>query len=304
MRLANLRNLFTRPRPLVAEEPPPSPAPVPGIAALVAGAGDAPAARWTQGRIAVADELWGDGFVFPGGEEEVLRLTVPLGISEASTLLLLGVAAGGAARAVVAGLGAWVSGREADPALVTVASWRLARAGKPVAKRAAVAPWDPQDPVFRRRGFDHALALEALRGAPGRPVPVAELLLALAGALRPGGHLVLVDLVATGRLDAADPMVRSWAEVEGRTPDLPTEAGLTAALTELRFDVRVTEDITARHKRLAVQGWNRLVRSLAAAHPDPPRAAAVVAEAEVWIRRLKLMHAGQIRLVRWDAIGR
>jgi hypothetical protein len=30
----------------------------------------------------------------------------------------------------------------------------------------------------------------------------------------------------------------------------------------------------------------------------------VVAEAEVWMRRLKLMHAGQVRLVRWDAIGR
>jgi len=304
MRLANLRNPFARPRPPSAEDSPQPLELVLPTAVEAVGAEGVPAVRWTQARIAVADELWGDGFVFPGGDEEVLRLTVPLGLSEASTLLLLGAAAGGAARAVVAGLGAWVSGREADPALVAVASWRLARAGKPVAKRAAVVPWDPQDPVFCRRGFDHALALEALRGAPGRPVPVAELLLALAGALRPGGHLVLVDLVATGRLDATDPMVRSWAEVEGRTGDLPTEAGLTAALAELRFDVRVTEDISARHMRLAVQGWNRLVRGLAAAHPAPARAAAVVAEAEVWIRRLKLMHAGQIRLVRWDAIGR
>jgi len=30
----------------------------------------------------------------------------------------------------------------------------------------------------------------------------------------------------------------------------------------------------------------------------------VVAEAEVWMRRLKLMQAGQVRLVRLDAIGR
>ena len=36
-----------------------------------------PAIRWTQARIAVADELWGDGFVFPGGQEEVLRLMPP-----------------------------------------------------------------------------------------------------------------------------------------------------------------------------------------------------------------------------------
>lgn len=297
MRLANLRNPFARSRP-------PVPAAPPALPVAVAPAVATPAVRWTPARIAIADELWGDGFVFPGGDEEVLRLTVPLGLSEASTLLLLGAAAGGAARAVVAGLGAWISGHEADPALVSVAAWRLPRAGMLVARRATVVPWNPQAPVFRRRGFDHALALEALRGAPGRPVPVADLLLALAGALRPGGHLVLVDVVATGRLDAADPMVRSWAEAEGRVPNLPTEAALTAALAELRFDVRVTEDISARHMRLAVQGWKRLVRDLSVAHPDRPRAAAVVAEAEVWMRRLKLMHAGQVRLVRWDAIGR
>ena len=262
------------------------------------------AARWTPARIAIADELWGDGLVCPGGEEEVLRLAVPLNLSAASSVLLLGAAGGGSARAVAGGLGAWVSGHEADPALAALAAVRLPRAGKVVAKRATVVAWDPQAPVFRRRAFNHALALEALRGVPGRPVPVPELLCALAGALRPGGQLVMVDLVATARLEPEDPLVRSWAEVEGRAPDMPTEAGLSAALTELGFDVRVVEDISARHMRLAVQSWKRLVRTLAEVRPDRLRAAAVVAEAEVWMRRLKLIHAGQLRAVRWHAIGR
>ena len=303
MRLPGLRNpfhLFRRPPQEGVPPAVPLPAPPPHVAEAHPG----PAIRWTQARIAVADELWGDGFVFPGGQEEVLRLMVPLGLSAAASVLLLGAAAGGAARAVVAGLGAWISGHEADPALAAVAAWRLPRVGKLVAKRASVVHWDPRAPVFRKHGFNHALALEALRGAPGQPVSLAELLLALAGALRSGGHLVLVDVVATARLDPDNPMLRAWAEAEGRTPDLPTEAALSAALAELGFDVRVTEDISVRHMRLAVQGWKRLVRDLAANHPDPVRAAAVVAEAEVWLRRLKLMHAGQVRLVRWDAIGR
>ena len=192
MRFPRLRNPFAR---AVASAPRPVP-----LAAFFdpppATASD-PAERWSADRIAIADELWGDGFLLPGGEEEVLRLTVPLGVSEASSLLLLGAAAGGAARAVASGLGAWISGDEADPALAAAAAWRLPRAGKAVARRTTVVPWNPAAPEFRRRGFDHALALEALRGGPDRPVPVAELLLALAGALRPGGHLVLVDLVAT-----------------------------------------------------------------------------------------------------------
>ena len=299
MRLADLRSRFMHFRPSPAE--PPVQTKSPEAAHVVPTV--APPVRWTPARIAVADELWGDGNVFPGGEEEVLRLAVPLGLSAASSLLLLGAGGGGPARAVAGGLGAWISGHEADPALAAVAAWRLPRAGKVVAKRAMVVPWDPQASVFQRRAFNHALALEALRGAPGRPVPVPELLMALAGALRPGGQLVMVDVVATARLDTEDPMVQSWTEVEGRTPDLLTECALSAALAELGFDVRVTEDITSRHMRLAVQGWKRLVRDLAAVRPDRLRAAAVVAEAEVWMRRLKLMHAGQIRLVRWHAMG-
>ncbi len=302
MRLADLRSRFMHllppaERPVAPVPVPPEPAPV-AMAMPVA----APV-RWTPARIAIADELWGDGNVLPGGEDEVLRLAVPLNLSAASSVLLLGAAAGGPARAVAGGLGAWVSGHEADPALAEVAAWRLPRAGKVVAKRATVVPWDPRAPVFRRRAFNHALALEALRGAPGRPVPVPELLLALAGALRPGGQFVMVDVVATARLNPEDPMVMSWAEVEGRTPNLLTEAALTAALAELGFDVRVTEDISARHMRLAVQGWKRLVRDLSVARPDRLRAAAVVAEAEAWMRRLRLMHVGQIRLVRWHAMG-
>jgi phosphoethanolamine N-methyltransferase len=277
---------------------------VPDPPAEAAAPEPTPTVRWTQARIAVADELWGDGFILPGGEEEVLRLAAPLGLSEASSLLMLGVAAGGAARVVVSELGAWISGHETDPALVAVAAWRLPRAGAAIAKRASVVHWDPESGMFRRHAFSHAIALEALRGAPGRPVAASQLLLALAGALRPHGHLVLVDVIATPRLDPGDPAFAAWAEVEGRPSAPPTEAALTAALAELGFDVRVTEDISARHMRLAAQGWKRLVRELALQRPVPSRAAAVVAEAEVWLRRLRLMHAGQLRLVRWDAVAR
>ena len=66
----------------------------------------------------------------------------------------------------------------------------------------------------------------------------------------------------------------------------------------------MTEDISARHMRLALHGWKRLVGELSVARPNRPRARAVVAEAEVWMRRLQLMHAGQIRQIRWHTIGR
>ena len=54
-----------------------------------------PPRTWTAERIATTDALWGAGYQFPGGEKETLRLAKPLGLSAASSLLLLGAGGGG-----------------------------------------------------------------------------------------------------------------------------------------------------------------------------------------------------------------
>ena len=42
---------------------------------------------WPSARIGVAEALWGEGFLFPGGAAEVLRLAKPFGLTAASSLL-------------------------------------------------------------------------------------------------------------------------------------------------------------------------------------------------------------------------
>jgi hypothetical protein len=74
-------------------------------------------------------------------------------------------------------------------------------------------------------------------------------------------------------------------------------------MEDLRFDIRVSEDVTARHVRLAVTGWKHLVRGMKHDRPPPRRAAAMVAEAELWLRRIHLLRAGQLRVMRWLAIS-
>ena len=53
---------------------------------------------WPSARIGVAEALWGEGFLFPGGGAEVLRLAKPLGLTAASSLLLIGAGSGGPPR--------------------------------------------------------------------------------------------------------------------------------------------------------------------------------------------------------------
>jgi cyclopropane fatty-acyl-phospholipid synthase-like methyltransferase len=249
-------------------------------------------------RLALAEALWGEGFLSPGGADEMLRLAAPMGLSAASSLLLLGVEAGGPARVLAGELGVWVSACDADPVLVELAGKRIQRAGLGLAKRAAVQSWDPLVPQFQRRAFHHALTLDALLS--GEP---AAILAAVAGAIKPGGQLVMVETVAGPAGCAGDADAAAWARLEWRSPDLPEQEAVTEALERLGFEVRVVEDVSRRHARQAMQGWQALVAGFAGKRPSPAYAAAVVAEAELWLRRLRLLQSGRIRMVRWHVVA-
>jgi cyclopropane fatty-acyl-phospholipid synthase-like methyltransferase len=253
-------------------------------------------AAWPPERVAVAEQLWGEGFLFPGGAEETLRLAKPLGLSSAASLLLIGAGAGGPPCTLAAQLGVWVTGFEADPDLAALAQERAVRAR--LGRRAQVEMWYPSAPAFRARAFHHGLALEPLRGGKAEPV-----LAALTAALKPGGQFVMLELVADEPLDPADPAAGHWARLERRSLELPSETSVTRMLGRLGYEVRVAEDMTQRHMHLAVLGWRQAVRAMAETKPTAAEAARLVAEAEIWLLRLRLMRERKLRLLRWHAIG-
>lgn len=274
MRVSLLKRLFRRrraaPHALPGQPPPADPA----VAVTAAPLAAAPA--WSTARLAQAEALWGDGFIGPGGADEIKRLTASFGLSAAHSLLLVGAGPGGAARAVAADLGVWVSARESDPDLAEIAARRLQRAGAALAKRATVAVWHPATPDFGTAAFHHALALNVV-SSPGRDAVLA----ALVRAVKPGGHIMVVQALdpASGEREA-----------------------IVATITRLGCDLRVVEDETARHARQVLQGWKLLVRELRGARPDPAQAASLVAEAEYWLLRLRRIREGRLKLMRWSAI--
>jgi hypothetical protein len=254
---------------------------------------------WSQSRLQVAESLWGEGFVSPGGADEVLRLAGPMGLSAASSVLLLGAGAGGPAWLLAEQFDAWVSGYEADPALAALAGRRLELGALATAKRATVRTWNPAAPLFRHQGFHHAMSLDAIRDAR-----VEDVLGAIALAVRPGGQIVLTETIADPSFNAADPAVTEWCRLERREPKLPTQAGIDRIFQRLGCDVNVVEDVSKRHVQDAIAGWQRVVRGLAQNRPEPALAVLVLAEAELWLRRLHLVQAGTLRLVRWHASRR
>jgi len=252
---------------------------------------------WTPDRLFTTDSLWGEGYQSPGGEVETVRLAKPLGLSAASSLLLLGAGSGGPACSIAAQLGAWVSGFEADPNLAAAAIDRIAR--RNLTKRAQIETWDPNAPSFRHHFYHHGLALEALHG--GQPERVLS---AVANGLKPGGQLMMVELVADAPLDPANPVVAAWARLERRDPAaLPKQEAITRILGRLGFDVRVVEDLSQRQIQSTLTGWRAAVRDMEYDRPSRRQAMRYIQEAELWMLRVRLMQPGWLRLVRWHAIG-
>jgi SAM-dependent methyltransferase len=258
---------------------------------------DRPPPKWNRDRLKITDALWGQGYQFPGGEIETLRLAKPLGLSKASSLLLLGAGSGGAACSLAIQLGVWVSAFEADADLVAAAVDRVTR--RNLTKHVQTEMWNPAEPKFRDGFYHHGLALEALHG--NQPERVLS---AVTRALKPSGHLAMMELVADTPLDPGNPVVAAWAHLERRDPRaLPTDVTITRTLGRLGFDVRVCEDISERHVSHAMAGWRSLVRLMEDAPPTRREAMSSVQEAELWLLRLRLFEIGSLRLVRWHAIG-
>ena len=252
-------------------------------------------AAWPLSRIAAVEALWGEGFLMPGGAEEVLRLAKPLNLRTDLSLLLVGGGVGGPARTIATTFGCWITAAEANPRLADLAETRRARWGK-IAGRVNALEWMAPVPVVRTGYFDRCLALSPLRGQ--QPVKLLE---QMAQGVKTNGQMVLLDLVADAPLDANDPEVAAWCRLDVRQPTLPSETAMGQLLKRLRFDIRVTEDVTERHVALALTGWKAAARSLELSPEGRAHAGGLEIEAELWMVRLRLLETGRIRAIRWHA---
>ena len=77
---------------LLRRHVPPGDVPQPAVPVVPSLVPDAALAEdddpvWPSARISVAEALWGEGFLFPGGSAEALHLATPLGLSAASRSL-------------------------------------------------------------------------------------------------------------------------------------------------------------------------------------------------------------------------
>jgi len=248
---------------------------------------------WPPARLSLVQRLWGEGFVEVGGADMALALAVGLSPSPQVSLLDMSAGLGGAARALHERFGVCVTGMEAHPGLARLGAELSRRKG--MAKEASVEHFNPQT-FETSRLYNGILARESLFHQPH----LGEVLARAVKALAPEGQLVLVDYV---RVPSENPNTRylAWMDSE-RQPVHPWTADqYSAACKDLGLEVKVFEDMTDTYRRTVLQGWATLLAGLHLGDLGEGEVAALVDEAELWLRRVMAFDHHALRVIRLHA---
>lgn len=250
--------------------------------------------NWPSKRIEIVEQMWGRGFVTPGGTEHIPKLVKPFGLNPAMTVLDLGCGLGGAMRSMVKEFGVWTVGYEADPELVKGANDRSKIVD--MDRQAEVKKWDPEDPNFDKR-YDCLFSKEALFTVQKKE----ELFENLEPQIKPKGQLLFTDYVVEDP-NNDNKVYRAWLEGEPHPTNIWSVNDYLQAMHNLNLDVRTNEDVTETHRSLILAALSEFVEDLRRHRTDKESLNLIVNEIELWARRVMALEHGGLRVYRFYAI--
>lgn len=248
---------------------------------------------WETPAIRVMHAIWGEGFNGPGGAPLVLELVKPFAINNSMSVLDFGCGPGGGARAIVKEFDVWTTGVERDKALAELGKQLSTRAG--LERKADIQVYDHENFVQRSGGFDCILSLEAMYKFDKREVILAR----LENALKTRGQLTVTDYLRGDKVAADDPLLKSAL---GGVPPLWTKAEYEKRFAELKFDLRVSEDITDKYRAMVLEALDQVTKSREGKSVIRTFPEEFLKAAEAWGRRVAAMEAGSLRVYRFYGI--
>ena len=249
---------------------------------------------WENPAIRVRQAIWGEGFRSPGGAAFVLELVKPFAINSSMSILDFGCGAGGGTRAIAKEFDVYVTGVERDRDLVELGKLLSAKAG--MERKAEIIFYDHDNFTPRSGGYDCILSMDTFYRFEAREVILAR----LENSLKTRGQLTISDYARGDNAAEDDPRIVA-AMGEG-APGLWTKAEYEKRFNELKFDLRVSEDITDKyrgHMLLALDQWTKVQEGKSVIRTFPE---ATLAEVAAWERRLLAMEAGVLKVYRFYGI--
>jgi SAM-dependent methyltransferase len=269
------------------------PEPVLGPVAPVAPAEEIPPLE--QPYIKIAQYIWGESLVGPGGPSAILTLVKPFALDPSMTVMDFGAGLGGGTRAVSEEFGVWVNGFEPDPIMAEGGHELSIKKG---VKKAEIKACTMQDFQPKAATYDCIYSSEALYTVQEKE----KLLGTFERALKARGQIALTDFVRTPGTKADDPRLKGFVTRAGKAGHFWLGDDYLSKMKALKFDVRVDEDLTASYRANVIEAFvnftqDPVVQAAARTHPDE-----LVSEVSLWTKRIAALDSGALQLRRYYAI--
>lgn len=255
--------------------------------------------EWSEARIDVTQQIWGEGYCGPGGPEQIIAMSKLLGMTSEMSAVVIGAGLGGPCRVLTEEFGTWISGYEAVEMLAVKGMEISTDAG--MEEKAAIIHYDPaSDEPFGRK-FDRGIAKEIFYTIEDK----TKLLKRIHGEFKDDALLLVTDYTLGEESALSDPDVQKWMSLEAVTPHLVTADKMAEIITGAGYKVRVNEDISQSYIELIAKSWSqadKIFADLAKQGEDGKKTTEILLhEAEFWSLRSKLLEKGLIRLQRYLA---
>jgi cyclopropane fatty-acyl-phospholipid synthase-like methyltransferase len=247
--------------------------------------------------IRIKQQIWGEGFYKPGGPDYIQELVKPFALNPSLSVMDFGAGLGGSTRTIATSFDVWVVGYEPDTKLAEAGKQLSLKAG--LEKKADVIHYDAKAFEPRQGSVDCIVSTETFFLIKDK----FELLKILERTLKTRGQITITDFVRPDPVAKDDPVGKEFSS----NPQTPiafwSDEEYQRRFRELNFDLRVSEDITAKYRAMILAGWVAFTQAggdaAANARTFPE---ALVSEVELWVRRVAALDAGKLRLMRYYAI--
>ena len=250
--------------------------------------------------MAVAQGIWGQGYLQPGSAKYYADITHSLSLAEEVELALLGAGIGGIARDIVSQSGCPIAAYENISAACAEAERQVAQAA--FAEKLTLHAYDPETIELPEQAYDALASFErfSLIKEKQRLLKQVEL------SLRAGGYLLITDYVTTGAELEEESLSQMFPPAMGDAHLVSVEDYVTL-ISEAGFGLRVQEDITQDYLALIQGGatrWTKLMSGLENAESAMQAKIfqAVGDEHAFWTKRLEALQSGQLAVYRFLAL--
>jgi ubiquinone/menaquinone biosynthesis C-methylase UbiE len=231
------------------------------------------------------EALWGDGYLSPGGPEEVDRVVEGLSL-KGKTILDIGCGSGGIALHLVERHGAaHATGFDVEQPVIEAASRRAAARG--LAEKASFIP----GPLpFADRSFDVVFSKDALLHVPDKDALFAEIF----RVLKPGGVFAASNWMI-GHDGESSPEMKAYVAAEGLSFAMASPARYAQAMRGAGFADVTVRDRNPWYREVARGELQRLKGPLYAPVAAVVGAAYVDKNIRTWEAMQKVLDSGEHR---------